>query len=397
MLPVAQPIRRCASVPNVSSMPRSQDHFEAAPIQQTSRLPITLPHPRQGHAPLLPILGMRGQTISESELGVSAAEILRRVTDARQHAMKNQALGNLSGRYFAGNVLCNGVWSVASNLELAGDCTFCGERSAVIMAWNQAMSKIPMAKLHDAAYLEQLRQQLKIRMIVIDAAHTRLGETSGTIACCECQSWFGTEKYFSPATWIVGVRREAGGPYAIYARQVRDLFPHRELQRVSQSAVVAHELVCDISPEAEQRMSELGIKSEQLTALYEQARQLNAEDRAHNSSRKVSSAAVMFNDGTAHTATRFEYADRWYLSPDLRAVADGVENGKRPLAIAYCGTPGPETRSLGMLVQPYRAGRQVLIVTCSGDKMYVRCIVGEDAMLGEVYISSRGGAPVRPV
>lgn len=330
-------------------------------------------------------------------LPVSKAVLLERLLEAHEHALKNKALGNLSGRQFSANLLLgNGQWALGTNIELSRENALCGERSALVTAWNRALEGLSLSRLKRPGQRESMQQGMHVALLAL-ANGDPLSQASPVSPCSECQSWMASERYFGPDTLLSSLSRDAQtGQYVIETRSVRELLPLLESQQQSMSPHALTQLPVQVSERAQQVMDQWSIQPEQLQTLAQEAKTAYLQNQTAFQSGKNSGVSVLMSDGRTAQAQRFEWTKRWAEAPDLQAVVHGVQqalqnrtsqSASRPQlrAVAYYGSGDtPSVRSLGVLAQEVWGSPDALIVVASPDGLHVRTI--RDYMT-DIYIS----------
>jgi hypothetical protein len=324
------------------------------------------------------------------EIGDKAV-IVENFLKAHEQALKNQALGNESGRYWGYAVqLANGRWGVTGNIEVdySRDKGMCAERSGLISAWNQALQRMSLPKLLSSPrYLKRQQEGLKIKAFV--AASTEMFDPLIGHPCSECQGWMAaTNKYFSPDTLIIALRKdspEKGSGLYLEVKRIRDIMPLIGTQQPSMADIHSiPQLPIDYSPSAQTVLTALSKNYPypvDFHHLLQTAGQTYVNTPTADLSGKFEAAAVQFEDDTVSSSARYDWTQRWMESPERLAIAkthqdtlkQGHESGHM-VAIAYYGEdkdyPSPET--IGLLAQKHRGSKDILIAVIENNRIQVR-------------------------
>lgn len=313
-------------------------------------------------------------------------EVLIRLLEAHEHALKNQALGNFSGRYMGANILFNnGYWSLSSNIELNRNTVFCDERSAIVVGWNQALQKLSLKRLLSKSGREEAQKQLNVRMIATSTSQDDLSHPS---PCSECQNWLAIQRYVLPDTQIVNLRKkpESGQMY-LNVQTVRDLMPLNAGMTPSLAERPLAQLPVEISARAQVSLQRFELQSEALRSLVQAAKEAYTQNRTAEQSGKNSAAAVRLSTGQVTTGQRLDWTARWFTDGDLSAATKGLQDrGGRVQAVAYYGEDRlPGIVNLGVLAQATWGGTDTLITVVERDTIQIRTI--QDYMT-DIYVAT---------
>ncbi|MEO1301538.1 MAG: hypothetical protein AAFV36_00005 [Myxococcota bacterium] len=313
-------------------------------------------------------------------LGVSKVELLARVAEAHEHARKNRALGNISGAQVSANLMLrDGTWGLGTNIEKAREVALCGERSAVVTAWNRALEELPLEELESkSADLDRHRDGMKIEALIMSGP-APLDEPYNIEPCAECQNWMATERYFSPETKLITLTRDDEGQI-LKVRRLRDLIPLHGVVCPAHVDKAIARLPVDVSSHAREAMEEKGLSQGDIVSLVERARQRAHSVASAEYSGKFDAAATRMSNGEVFDGTRTDWTARWFNPADLSAAAQGVAAMReanlqaRVDAVAYYGESLPSVESLGVIGQETRGGRDTLIATVENERVQIRCV-----------------------
>ncbi len=326
---------------------------------------------------------------SGTQLPVSKRVLLTKLLEAHEHALKNQALGNFSNRYFSTHMLfTDGRWALGTNMELSRDDNLlCGERSAIINGWNQWLQKIPLSSL----LKQQATTPTQARLLVMSGAGPITDPVFGS-PCSECQSWLSSQKYIHPDTQIVVLRQDPQTQKSyLWVRPMKDLLPLLPEHQPSQTGAPIEQLTLQISEKAQAVLKHQKIDPLHMRQLIRSAQEAYTQNQTAFLSGKNTAAAVLLSDGQGQKilpGQRLDWTARWYLPPDLLAAAKGIQTNpnSKIQAVAYYGDePVPNIKNLGILAQQTWGSPDTLIVTVQNQTLQVRTI--RDYM-SDIYLSS---------
>lgn len=319
--------------------------------------------------------------------------ILSKLLEAHEHALKNKAIGNFSGRHFSTNLLLeDGIWGLATSLELTRETSLCAERGALVKAWNKALKRLSLASIKTEDALEQVRQKLKVKMLVMSSS-APLGDPSVGFPCGECQGWMAADKYFSPETLLIALRkREETGQYYLVVRKLDQVLPLLSQQTSSLASKPIAALKPVISDKAGKAMADHNIPLPKLYDMMKEAQNAFETNKTASFSGKNTGVGVLLSNGKIESGARLDWTQRWFAPPDLTTAATAYQkyaNQAPPVriqAVAYYGKDEqlPPVANLGVLAQPARGGVDTLILTVKDDTLHIRTI--EDYST-DIYIS----------
>jgi cytidine deaminase len=313
--------------------------------------------------------------------------VLAKALEAHQLSLKNKILGNYSDDYRATSIqLENGLWSTATNLEMfPAEYSLCGERSAVVTAWNKALQRLDLDHLKTLSKeeLQGVREGLKVKRVVM----TSSGNSDFIQTCSECENWMTSQRYFSPKTQIIALQPENNGTFTLNAHSLRDRFPLRETQQPSLQSDLSQPisaLKIEATENARAALHERPQSGAALKTLMANAKEAYLNNKTAEFSRRNEGASVAFSVGEPVTAARFEWKNRWYQAPDLLAAAIGYQKYYNPAApqanrieaVAYYGEDdsAPMVFNLGRMAQGRRGGLDTMVMVVENDVIKLRTI-----------------------
>ncbi len=308
-----------------------------------------------------------------AEIEADKPRIIGHLLQAHEHARKNALLGNHSGRFYATSVeLQNGATGLGSNIELDREEVFCGERAALVMAWNQALDNTTLGSLERGAVNSLKKNRVKR---LYSTSSKPIGTDRVGVYCADCQSWMAQQSYFSPETQVLTLEKEGyTGPYRLRVRVLKDYDGPCRLGKVNAwliETALLRKLPLEITDKARDTMARLSVSEEDCRGLLRQAQRVALKTLA------PSVAALAKNsEGNVRVESvrELHWTPRWRSSADLTAAHAAISKvlssssksvkaaASRVVALAYMGyaTP-PQKGSLGRFSQDL-GGLDTLII-----------------------------------
>ncbi len=343
-----------------------------------------------------------------AEIERDKAQHIGKVLQTYEHGLKNQAVGNFSLRYYnSGFEMANGTFGLGTNIEHTRDNIFCGERSAMTNAFNQALDKMDVPTVQSAVQ-DPVKKDALVRGMKVTRMYSSSYKAVGTDRsameyCADCQGWMTTQTYFSPETQIFSLEKDSqSGAFALRVETLADYLPFWGKQQPSlttQPSVLA--LPVNVSAKAQLAMAAKRVQIQQISQLMAAAQMAYLSNKTSGYaelSKKPLGAAVLVRDGQGNfestSSERMDWSRRWPLDADLGTayiglVAAAKKGGTEPpqiQALAYYGDDNvPHIPNLGRISQD-RGGVDTLVVVIENDTLQVRTI--QDYMT-YIYTSSK--------
>ncbi len=262
-----------------------------------------------------------------------AIEALRAYTQA----WKNSKLTNFSNHYWGYSMqLQTGHWELATNIEHARDCAYCGERAAFDRLWNNKIEQVPVEKFKDKRSLEHLRKTLQVKTIVMADAETEIPYYSSVKAgkmspCSECLDTINAGRYYSPETQMMMLCRDpSSGEFYLGFRQMKDFLPVMGKQQVSLSDKPIESLPLQFSERAKTFLNKKGKgKSNQRDTSWWESQIKNHLKAAQAEYRKPGEPPKGTLKNIKHLDSKQVYVATLFNRGDYSQVATRVENSKR--------------------------------------------------------------------
>lgn len=314
--------------------------------------------------------------------------LLKKLLKAHEHAKANVEAGNITKTGYATNIgFVNGIWGgVATNYNDTSLTSICGERSAVVMAYNKLLKKL--AKSNS---LEKFDKELNAKYVVMSSAKAIGEDKFAASPCADCLGWFNSDKVFRDDTQIIFFDKDELGNLALNSRTVKEILPlRREKDSLFTKSINIDSITPDISDSAKKSMKEKKISTNEIKTLIKRAKEVR-EKNCHTDeySGLNIAASVMADSKKITTESKFDWSKRWVDDPAEKAAKSLVkQQGKNTKinAIAYYGN-GTFEDNKGILhtesvVKPQTLGRikgkhgdgSTIIISVVDNKIKVRTI-----------------------
>lgn len=273
-------------------------------------------------------------------------EYIEKILEAHEHAKKNLLTGNITNSAYASNIeMKDGTWALATNFNNTRNeiSNFCGERSAIVGAFNKWLSSISLNKLDKDKQYSSSQQQnngFKIKTIAMSSAKELGTDRNAAAPCADCLSWLNTERFISDNTKIMTLLKD-GSKFTLSIRNVKDYLPHRgEYDSIITNRKPLKDLKFEISDSAKESMEQNNISQKDIVRLLQGAKMAYTHNKNAKFTGQDVGASVMDETGNVTSAKKLEWSKRWFVEPLEFAVAKALE-GKGPNAkILACGYYG---------------------------------------------------------
>lgn len=304
--------------------------------------------------------------------GVTTEELLFRLLEGHEHALKNAGKGNFSGRYYASNMLMsNGEWYRGANTELTKKDTMCAERSVFLVGRNIALDKTPLEAIST--------EPLKVKLLTINDAYSVYSDQN---ACFECQNWMKEDRIFGPDVLIAHLTQDEDKQPLITLKPLKEMMPLNGLQSPSITDKPVEELPIHVSDKAKAIIQASQIKTKDLVNLMATTKQENQNNNYPKHSGNHDSVGIMWSNRYITKGSRMDItATRSSITPLENATGRGVDifsgQPKPPKigAVAFYGpTISPSPVEVGFIAQAIWGNIDSLVVTVENDILHVRTL-----------------------
>ena len=319
--------------------------------------------------------------LSNNEFKISLSEkvlIIEKLLEAHELAKINVELGNITGRGFATNVCTmDNIWALGTNFNNTRNdiSSICGERSAIITAYNQAL----LDKLKN----KKDKFEFKIKYLCM-AQSIELNEIiTSAIPCEDCLSWLNTNRYFDDDTLIFSFERNQDNILSLRITNLSELLPYKNMLT---SNLYETNKKIEYTKKAINSIQKKCISEEQIKNLLKSSYQSYLENNFANTSAQNVACSILTNE-EIFSSKKIDWTKRWHVEPLENVVCKAIEKfgtNVEILAISYFGDEKTidgnfdgvvSIKSLGRIRQKY-ANNDTLLILNLPDKILVTTIGG---------------------
>ncbi len=267
------------------------------------------------------------------------AIFIERLLEAHELAKKNVETGNIVQLGYATNLcLCDDTWHLATNFNNTRNdiSCLCGERSAVIVAYNDFLKNL--IKNNDVNYKQE---DFKIKYLAMSSAKNIGEDYNASAPCADCLSWLNTNRFFDDKTKVVFfVKDEKSSKLFLEFKTLKELLPMREIDlTTSKTDARLEKLPFIFSDEAKKIIDKKEINKENILNTLKEAK--NAFDASNFSSYSGQKIGVGIRvEGKFYKASKVDWSKRWFVEPLEIAIVKSAEDLNKieaPEIIAYWG------------------------------------------------------------
>lgn len=302
--------------------------------------------------------------------------LIEKILEGHEHARKNMLSKNIANSAYATNIgTSTGQWGLASNFNNTRDeiSAVCGERSAILVAYNKFLHAIRLNK--------KIKQpEFSVDYIAMSSYKEVGSDHFAIYPCADCLSWFNTTRYFHDTTIIAGLKKNDNN-YHLILRTLKDYLPLRnEKTSILKDNETIKDLFFEATKHARGIMVERNITKEQLEQLFLKAK-ADYDITAPAEAMKCNlSAGILDVNNRITTGRKQSWTTRWFTEPAEFALAKLLEqqpNIKQLNALAYYGDSNNNSvvniKTLGLLLSKFE-DPNILIITQVDNKLKIRTI-----------------------
>lgn len=327
--------------------------------------------------------------VSEANVRISDAEkqeLIEKLLEAHELALKNYNYGNISKSGFATNIgLTNGNWHLATNFNNTRNdiSAICGERSAVLGAYNDLLKQSPIITPQDKPALD-----FKVKYLAMSTYKEPGTDTNSASPCAECLSWLNTTRYFDDDTVIASLEKDNNtGIFQLRLSKISQYLPLRNEVNYADDIDV-DTMPVKLTKEALEAAKQKGITEQEIKDMVTKTVQAYKKNNLTGISNHNIAASIM-SAGRIYTAAKIDFSKRWYIDPVLFATGKAIEEtGENTSIDAICYVGNSKVtdqygfthndgvvnlKTLGALNTKY-AKADSLIITTTNDSINVRTI-----------------------
>lgn len=255
--------------------------------------------------------------------------LIQKVLEAYEHALKNEALGNYSGRFFSFIAMFeNGKWGPpTANIENSTDNAFCAERSAIVATWNKFLENLSPVRLkNNSNYKQKAIESMKVKYLVRCSSLGPKQGQEGT-PCCDCLNWFNYDRFFNPHTEFANLSFDCTkNKYLLEIKKLDELLPYWGKHAPSLSEQDVFSLPLEITPKAQNYIQQNNISEQTLQNMVQKAKETYTQSQTSELSDKNLACSVLLAPGNLIIADdRMDWTRRWFTPPDLLAASNGFK------------------------------------------------------------------------
>lgn len=314
-------------------------------------------------------------------------KLVAKIIEANEHAKKNIANGNVVKSACASNVgLSDGSWAVGTNFNNTVNATsaICGERSAIVVAYNNFLKKLSIDNVDKNAQ----KPQFMVDYVAMSSNKELGSDRFSAAPCADCLSWFNTNRFFKDDTIIATLFKDEKGKFELALRTLKDYLPLRKEIPTPLANQKISDLNLEITKSAQNAMQNRKINEKRIITLFKEAKKgYDANMLTPPTSQKIS-ATIYNNKFEIINGQKIDWSDRWFMEPGELAIAKALEIDPKAKikALAYYGD-GIAYDKFG---EPYNDGvvsiqtlgrmlskfgdDEILIITKVGDDLKIRTI-----------------------
>lgn len=190
------------------------------------------------------------------------AELIEKVLESYELAQKNLKWGNIARIGYASNIgLSDGTWHLSSNFNNTRNdiSSICGERSAIMQAFNDKLKSIPLEELeNNPNYKKTDNYGFHVNYVAMSNNKELGTDRNAGAPCTDCLSWFNTNRFFDNETKIVTlVKNDDTGSFDLCLRNLVEMLPYRmETDSVNTSNKDLEELPFEYTDSAKNSIEE---------------------------------------------------------------------------------------------------------------------------------------------
>ena len=295
--------------------------------------------------------------------------ITEKLLEAHALAKTNVLSGNITKRGFATNVCTkDNYWSLGTNFNNTRNdiSSICGERTAILKAYNEAMIRYMEENKTDAF-------DFKIKYLCM-SSNIDLNEQFDLITPCEdCLAWFNTNRYFDDSTLIFSFINDSS--LKISAQKLVKLLPYRNIKTAN---IFNKNKKINITNSASGAIEKYNLTSDKIDELILKTFEKYKNNKFHNISGQNIAAGIISNT-EIFCASKIDWTKRWYIEPLEYISAKAIEKyglNTQISAICYFGDEYTKEKiqdgvisikTLGRIRQKYAKKDTILILNLENE------------------------------
>lgn len=296
--------------------------------------------------------------------------IVEKLLEAYSLAKTNVACGNITGRGFATNVCTDdNIWSLGTNFNNTRNdiSSICGERSAILSAYNQALIK--------CAKNENEKFDFKIKYLCMSSNHDLNDVFDFIIPCEDCLSWLNTNRYFDKNAIIFSFQRDGDGILKITSTKLVDLLPYKTIKTSNKTNKNKKIKITNLAADS---IKKFNLSESLIDELINKTIIQYSKNKFSQISNQNIAASIVSN-GEIFSASKLDWTKRWHVEPLEFACYSAILKQKEKTnisAICYFGDEFSSNKfndgvvsvkSLGRIRQKYASKDTILILSLENE------------------------------
>ncbi len=320
--------------------------------------------------------------------------LIEKILEAHEMGLKNKNSGNVTKSGYATNIcLSDGSWHLATNFNNTRNdiSSVCGERSAVLVAYNKKLKEASLDSDEDKL---KYAQNFKVKYIAMSSFKPIGEDLNASSPCVDCLSWLNTERFFDNDTLIAALEKNnETNEIELVLKTISQLLPLRnEIDSINNTGLAVKSLPVEFSENASKTAKEKNISETVVKELLQRAYD-EFDSNTLVSFSEQNAASSILAAGEIFSAKKIDWSKRWFMEPAEFAAAKAVEKLGKDCnidAIAYYGEGNIKDKygtlhkdglvSLKTLgrIKTGHGNKDTIVVTIQNDTILVRTI--EDYM-----------------
>ncbi len=274
-------------------------------------------------------------SISDKQKAVFVEKLL----EGHELAKKNVETGNIAQVGFSSNLcLADNSWHLATNFNNTRNdiSSICGERSAIIVAFNDFLKNL--VNKNDT---KATQKDFKIKYIAMSTAKNIGEDSNASLPCADCLSWLNTARFLDDNTKIVFFTKDKEtNKMSLEFKTLKEALPARGIDLIDSKAdMELDEMPLVFTEDAKRIADEKNLTNENILNVLKEAKNAYGVDNFTPYSKQKVGAGICVN-GKVYSASKIDWSKRWFVEPVELAMTKSIEETGdlvTPEIIAYYG------------------------------------------------------------
>lgn len=254
---------------------------------------------------------------------------VEKLLEAHELAKANVEAGNITRRGFATNVCTSeGLWAIGTNFNNTRNdiSSVCGERTAILSAYNRALTEFSKNSDKDKKFVFKVKFLLMAQSVELSATE------NSAVPCEDCLSWFNTSRFFDDDTKIFSFEKNSSGILCLKVTFLKELLPYRNLIL---SNDFSDEKEIEFSALAKQYAAKDSLSKEEIRKIVKEAHKKYLNSQTSEVSGQKTACSI-FANGKIYSAAKIDWTKRWFIEPLEIAAQSAIEENKDANIKAVC-------------------------------------------------------------